>query len=326
MKDEEELPRGDEPEYGPPFTKGTEIMALKITKSSDPIEVKQITVVLYSPPGLGKTTLGFTADRPLLLDFDHGAYRAGNRGDTVQVESWADVVSIGASDVSAYKTLVVDTAGRALDWLSADIIASNPKHGRGGALTLQGFGELKARFIAWTKLMRSFGLDVVLICHSDEQRQGDDVIERLDMQGGSKNEIYKSADLMGRLSLVQGKRVLNFSPTDTAFGKNPAQLPPLEVPDFTREPHFLAGVIARVKEALNAQSVEQQQVAGMLADWQAKIEEAATAEDFSGLVPAAKEADARVRDNVKRLIVSAAKRKGLAFNAKDGTFSPVRAA
>src|SRR5690606_34637074 len=142
------------------------------TKATDAIEVKNITACIYAVPGVGKSTLGFTADRPLLLDFDQGAYRAGNRGDVVQVGAWGDVTSITAEDLSPYRTLIVDTAGRALDALTVDIIANNPKLGRGGALTLQGFGELKARFIAWTKMIRSCGLDVVLISHADEQRSG----------------------------------------------------------------------------------------------------------------------------------------------------------
>src|SRR5690606_38238567 len=51
-------------------------MALKITKASDPLTVEQLIVCIYGPPGLGKTTLGFSARKPLLLDFDRGAHRA----------------------------------------------------------------------------------------------------------------------------------------------------------------------------------------------------------------------------------------------------------
>lgn len=298
-------------------------MTLRITKSTDVIEVKNLTACIYAVPGVGKSTLGFTADRPLLLDFDQGSYRAGNRGDVVQVTTWGDVTSITAADLEPYRTLVVDTAGRALDALTVSIIHDNPKMGRGGALTLQGYGELKSRFVAWTKLVRSFGLDVVLISHSDEQRNGDEVIERLDMQGGSKNEIYKAADVMGRLYLSGGKRVLNFSPTDTAFGKNPAQLPAIEVPHYSAEPAFLAGVLDRIRTELNKQSAEQMEVAGMLADWKATIDEANTADEFNALVPKTQESDKRVRDNVKRLLVKVAKDKGIDFDKKTGVFSVV---
>lgn len=289
-------------------------MPLKITKATDTIEVKQLTVCLYAVPGVGKTSMGFTAEKPLLLDFDKGSYRSRNRGDVVQVDSWRDVASITAADLAPYKTLVVDTAGRALDALTADIIDGNAKMGRGGALTLQGYGELKSKFVAWTKLVRSFGLDVVLLCHSDEQKNGDDLIERLDMQGGSKGEVYKCADVMGRIYLRGGRRVLNFSPTDTAFGKNPAGLEPISVPDYGEAPTFLAGVIEQTKAALNRMSEAQTVAANAMGEWKARIDAADTCSDFDALVPASNDAPEDIRTNVKRMITKAAKAKGLEFN------------
>src|SRR5258708_5995760 len=137
---------------------------LKIIKASEPMLVEQLVLCIYSPPGLGKSTLGFTAADPLNFDCDKGAYRAKNRKDTVPAPTWAAIESMTATELSPYKTLLLDTAGRALDLLTVDIIAKNPKMGRGGALTLQGFGELKARFSAWLKMVRLFGKDVVLIC------------------------------------------------------------------------------------------------------------------------------------------------------------------
>jgi hypothetical protein len=293
-------------------------MSLKITKAADPIEVKNITMCLYGVPGLGKTSTAFTAEKPLLLDFDHGAYRAGNRGDTVQVTSWADVTGITQADLAPYKTLVVDTAGRALDCLTADIIDRDPKAGRGGNLTLQGYGALKGAFIGWLRLMRSFGLDVVLIAHSDEQRKGDELIERLDAQGSSKNEIYKSADVMGRLYLAGQVRTLNFSPTDTAFGKNPAQLPPLTVPDFAMAPGFLGTVIASIKTSLNKMSAEQQSAQTTLATWAERIAAANTAADFDALVKLGKEEGSP--KGVALMVARAAKVKGWAWNKATEAF------
>ena len=234
-------------------------MALKIVRSSDPIRVERLNVVIYAQPGIGKTSLAFTADAPLLLDFDRGAHRAAHRKDSVQVSAWADVTGITEDDLSSYKTVIVDTAGRALDALTADIIRRDPKKGRGGALSLQGYGSLKAEFGAWLKHVNSMGKDVVLIAHMDEQRNGDEIIERLDVQGGSKGEIYKAADAMGRISIVNGKRMLLFSPTDAAFGKNPGQLDPLAVPsaDSPDFDGFLGGVIGKIKDRLNAMTEEQ---------------------------------------------------------------------
>jgi hypothetical protein len=302
---------------------------LRITKSTEPITVDRLIVTIYSPPGVGKTSLAFTADKPLMLDFDGGAYRAANRGDIVPVNSWSDVSAIKAEDLAGYKTLVIDTAGRALDSLTAAIIQENPKLGRsGGALTLQGFGELKSRFIAFTKLVRSFGLDLVLLAHSDEQRNGDELIERIDVQGGSKNEIYKAADVMGRLRITNGKRLLNFSPTDTAFGKNPAGLAEMVVPSFTDEPDFLASVISDIKNSLNRLTADQQEAAAELADWQKQFDAADSPDSLNALIPKVAE-NAANRDNAGRLLVKVGKAKGFEWDkdAKqfktNGAFDPL---
>lgn len=267
-------------------------MSLKITRASDPIKVERLNMVIYGPPGIAKTSLAFTSEAPILLDFDNGSHRAANRKDVVRVSNWSEVAGITADDVAPFKTVVVDTAGRALDALTGDIIAANPKHGRGGALTLQGYGELKSRFVSFLKLLNGFGKDVVLIAHMDEQRNGDDVIERLDVQGGSKGEIYKAADAMGRLVIENGQRKLKFSPTDAAFGKNPGQLDPLSVPHFESPEFegFLGRVIQQTKDRLN-DLTEAQKAAVEEQEWfRTTLPNVTTADHLNGLLGRAKNA------------------------------------
>lgn len=296
-------------------------MVLKITRAADPITVERLNMVIYGPPGIAKTSLAFTAADPLLLDFDNGSHRAANRKDVVRVSEWGDVAGMTAEDLASFKTVVVDTAGRALDALSVDIIRSNPKHGRGGALTLQGYGELKSRFGSFLKLLNSFGKDVVLIAHMDEQRNGDDVIERLDVQGGSKGEIYKSADAMGRLVIANGQRWLRFSPTDAAFGKNPGQLEPLQVPHFEAPEFttFLAGVIQTTKDRLNALS-EDQKAAQEEQEWfRTTLPTIHTAEHLNGLLGRANTAGAACRAMVRER----GKELGLAYDQATKAFVPL---
>lgn len=296
---------------------------LKITKAAEAIRVERLNVCIYAAPGLGKTTIAFTAENPLLLDFDQGAHRAANRKDIVRVTAWADVADMKAEDFDGYKTVVVDTAGRALDALTADIIRRNPKAGRGGALTLQGYGTLKAEFIAWLKALNAYGLDVLLIAHMDEQRNGDEIIERLDVQGGSKGEIYKAADAMGRMAIRDGRRMLNFSPTDAAFGKNPGQLEPMVVPHPDVAPAFLAGVIQSIKDRLNELTAEQTAAQEHLAEWREMIGAMESADDFNKAVTTAKSEPTAVR----ALLAAAATAKGFVFDKQAGAYkAPVRAA
>ena len=291
---------------------------LKIIPATDPITVETIVLTLYAPPGVGKTSLAFSAADPLLLDTDQGAYRSAFRKDAADAKDWNDIASISAADVKPYKTLVLDTAGRALDLLSTDIIRSNPKHGRGGALTLQGYGELKTRFAAYLNLMRSFGLDIILVAHSDEKQNGDEIIERIDMQGSSKQEVYKSSDAMAKLAVRQGKRVLTFSPTDTQFGKDPAGIGAIEVPDLSDEPLFLASVIQRIKDTLNALSEEQMEAAEKAAkratEWAKSIGKAKTPEDFTALVG---EAESKAE---KKKLLEAAQGAGFEWSNSETAF------
>lgn len=298
-------------------------MALKITKASEAITVDRVVVNIYGGPGLGKTSLGYTADAPLLLDFDGGAYRSGNRGDTVRVESWAEVAAITPADLAGYRTVVVDTVGRALDHLSAVLIADDPKMGRrDGSLSLQGFGALKASFASWLLRLKQSGLDVVLIAHMSEQKKGDEIIERLDVQGSSKEEIHKSGDAMARLYMENGRRILNFSPTDVGFGKNPAGFEPLAVPDFAVEPHFLAGIVERIKTKLNEESEAQRVEREKLAEIRAGFEKLETPEEFT-----AESAElAKAEPRVKRMLLDVAAEKGFEFDAKAKAFRSAKAA
>ena len=284
---------------------------LRVTKATDPITVERLIVCLYAAPGLGKSTLAFTAESPLLLDFDNGVHRASFRRDAVRIDTWDDVGKISADDLKDYKTVIIDTAGRALDCLTADIIRQNPKLGRaGGALTLQGFGELKSRFISFTRLIRSFGLDIVMLAHCDEQKNGDEMIERIDVQGGSKNEIYKAADVMGRLFIKNGQHFLNFSPSDTAFGKNPGQLGELLVPKPTINSTFLGDVITQVKNSLNKLTADQQAAATLLAEWQIKFDSAETPEALNALFADVRELANGAKENIGRLWLKTGKAHG----------------
>jgi hypothetical protein len=229
-------------------------MPIKITKTDEVIEVGAICVTIYSQPGLGKTSLAYTTSRPLLLDFDKGAYRAVFRKDVVQVTDWSDVAGIKKDDVAEYDTIIIDTAGKALDALAQDILRKNSKLGYAGALNQQGWGQLGVQFGAFLRLLRSFGKDVILIAHMDEQKDGDTIKERLKISGGSKDLILTDSDAIGRISIIARERHLIFSPTETSFGKDPAGLESAPIPDAT-SPAFetcMAEVITAIKGKLNA--------------------------------------------------------------------------
>lgn len=294
-------------------------MSLKIVKSHDPIEVKNITVLIYGQPGVGKTSLAFTADSPLLLDFDRGAYRSQFRKDSVQVDAWSDVASLSESDLEPYDTIIVDTVGRLLDALTAHLIRGNPKLARGsGALSLQGYGELKASYATWLKTLLSFGKDVILIAHDREDKNGDDLIVRPDIQGGSYGEVFKRSDGVAYMYRAAKQTVLDFSPSDRFIAKNAANFDPFPVPHFAKDAAFMARVISGIKDALNSMSAEAQEIASIVADWRAKAEEAADADAINGMVKDAAALEGPAAIQVKHMIHERAVALGLEYKGPKG--------
>ena len=293
---------------------------LKITKATEPLNITTIVTCIYGAPGVGKTSLASSANAPLLLDFDAGSHRSAFRKDVVQVAAWNDIQGLTREDLAPYKTIIIDTIGRALDLLSADIINGNSKMGRNGSLTLQGYGELKGRFTQWLKYLRSFGLDIVIIAHSAETQQGDVTVDRIDAQGSSKNEVYKSADLMGRLSFENGRRVLNFNPTDTAFGKNPGNIAPGAVPDLATSPDALGSIIGDVKNSLNKMDAKNSEARDLIEQWRVCLENCKTVDDFNNWLPKAKETGNK---SISAMIAAAAKKAGFKFNKPEGKFEVV---
>lgn len=243
-------------------------MALRITKASEPIATENLIITIFGQPGIGKTSIAFSASRPLLLDFDGGSQRAVNRKDTVRIRSWDDVASIEPADVEGFDTIIIDTVGRALEYLAAKVIAGDPKLGRKtGELSMQGYGALKTAFAQWLGRVRTFGKNIILIAHEKEEKQGDDTIVRLDAMGATRTEVIRLSDLVGFVSADGKSGTLDFNPTDRHTGKNCVGFEILRVPNLRTEPQWFAGIIDHALSTMNEKTEEQRQAEEQFAHW-----------------------------------------------------------
>jgi hypothetical protein len=298
---------------------------LKITKASDPIQVQAVNIVIYGQPGAGKTSIAGAAKSALLLDFDRGSHRSAFRPDAVRIEHWNEVAQLTKQDLEGYSTLALDTGGRALDFLAAAMPATEGKtqlKRPSGGLTLQGFGRLKDEFGGWLRRINTFGLDVLIICHDKEDKDGDSRIIRPDITGGSYAEILKLADFCGYLYKGdQNRSVLDFNPTQAWIGKNSAQLPPLVVPHFAEEPQWFAGVIDKMKAALGNVAQAQKEAVDKLGQFREQVDLCATAEQFNELIAAAGSLGNPLRLQAWNILRKAAEGTGLVYDKAAKAFS-----
>jgi hypothetical protein len=247
-----------------------------IKKAHEAQAKKAVIALIFGTPGIGKTTLACTAPGSLLIDADGGISRMNpvHRPDFIEVKSWEDIISIFKEDLSSYNTLIIDTAGKALDYLTYHVIKEDSKLARkDGALSLQGYGSLKAVFGQFVRQCQMLGKNLVFVAHDKEEKDGDNTVLRPDIIGGSLAIVMREMDIVGYMETRNGKRTICFDPTDRHYGKNTVGIPgKIEIPDFSTKGSFMADIFEKIKdkEAGNAELVEKYN--DLLADFQLHLD------------------------------------------------------
>lgn len=301
-------------------------MPLNIVKSTDSIPVGSVKIMIYGQPGAGKSTLANTAPNPLTLAFDQGIYRALSRKDSILIQSWKDALEfLDAKDVhNNYDTIIIDTVGKAMEYLSDYIIQQDPKMKRkDGALSLQGFGSLKNQFSNFIKRLSMLSKDIVMLAHDREEKDGDDVKLRPDITGSSYQIVIRETDLIGYLYLNNGKRALQFNPTDRSIGKNCAQFELLELPNLLKgeQGSDLNWIIKETRKQLAEVSEEQKQAMKLIQDHQDLINASKTPEEFTKLLVEIQKVEAKsVQNQLKVNLLEASKKAGVVFSKEHNGF------
>lgn len=263
---------------------------------TDSIPKKPLFIVIGGYPGLGKTSVSFTADQVLHIDVDKGVERASQkkRPLTVRIQKYGDFKSYVFSQLFAdevqkrgIKAVALDTVGALLeDTVSPYLIASDSKNARAGGLSLQGWGSLQVEFNQLIERFFSLNLSVIGIAHAKEE--GDDGPKqlRLAVKGGSNEIIMRKADMLGFITMRQNKRTLDFNPTDYQIGKNTAQLPAMLIPDdITPEyDNFLQTVIDKTYERMAQLSDAQTKAVEIIREYTEKVENESSLEVLAGLI------------------------------------------
>ena len=203
-----------------------------IIKKPSELSVKAtLSVLVYGQPGIGKTTFGVSAPDAVLFDYDGGVQRinGAHQVPTLQPTSWEDTneaLKEIALEMPEVKTIVIDTVGKMLDYMSAYIIKNDPKMAmRDGSLSLKGYGVRKTMFVNFIKQLAMMGKNVVFIAHEREERRGEETFKRPEIGGSSANDLIKELDLVGYMYAVGKERVITFDPAEYYYAKNTCNLP-----------------------------------------------------------------------------------------------------
>lgn len=192
-------------------------------------ESQTFSVILYGPPGVGKTTLALSAPAPVLIDFDRGISRikAEHRRlakAVITLNSYEEVLEDLKSQVVAdAQTIVIDTGGSFVTFLQDWAMRSNPtvNKQKNGAISLKGFGAVKSEFIRFTGYVRDvMNKNLIYVFHTEEKTDKDgNAQQRLMCEGAAKNIVWTPCDFGGYIQMIGQERRIFFAPEQEFFAK-----------------------------------------------------------------------------------------------------------
>ena len=292
---------------------------MPIIKKNDVMPERPVIIVLYGTPGAGKTSVASTAKNPILVDTDRGYDRAVQRVDTLTATCWADIAN-EMNTMKGYNTIIVDTAKAMLDdYLAAYAVQQDPKLGYN---TLKRFGRMADDFKLFVNTIRSYGSDLIFICHDKETQDADNVKHSPDCTGQSKDLLIRIADQVGYVCKENERRVIRFEPRDNFLGKNVAKMDTKEIPDCTSDDftNFMENIISDVKKAIQNNSEAQKEANELLETLRADLDGALNPEDFDACLEARMQLPAMLRKPFAAEVNKKAKEKGFTFDKKENKY------
>ncbi len=197
-----------------------------IKKASELVQKENIKIrmLIAGFPGIGKTTVGLSAPKPLHIDTDYGVTRVNprHRTDTIQPNSYQELLDdLKPENLKDYETLVFDTGGALFDLMKPYLIKQDAKNGKkNGDLSLQGYGAAGREFkrlmdIAYYQLRKH----VVIIFHAKEEKDGENTRLRILVEGKTKNDVWQPMDLGGFMEMQGNERTIGFTNCERYFAK-----------------------------------------------------------------------------------------------------------
>lgn len=307
-------------------------------KPSELVFNSTIKALVYGQPGLGKSTLALSTPNPVLFDFDGGVQRVNGAFQcvTLPVGCW-DEVLLGLDELEKepndFKTIVIDTAGKMLDFMSAYIIKQDPKMAmRDGSLSLKGYGARKVMFINFLKRISMMGKHVIFVAHEREEKDGELRIVRPEIGGSSQGDLIKELDLVGYMQAIGSERTISWTPQEKFYAKNTCNLPPMQkIPVIIDQQGKIIGSNNFLSVIFSQYNLYLQQEANVRKEYDALLKEI---EDEVSCISDAEQANAYVESmktkkqiwdsnaHAKNLISDKCKELGLKFNKMTKKYEP----
>lgn len=252
---------------------------------------KKYAMIIAGVPGIGKTTLGLSSPRPLLIDLDNGIDRvqAKYRKDILVASSYQELLNdLTSEDLSSYETLVIDTGGKLLEMIKPYIISKDPKNAKtDGSLSLQGYGSLKKEFNNFNNKIKSLNKNIIYVFHASEVSLENDLTGlRIRMEGKSRDEVWDDIDIGGFIEIKGKKRTISFNNCERFYAKGTQGVSGVyELPDLETSPNdFVSKLFDMMHDSEKKEEQETEQYTTIIENGKTIINNCKTLQDLNNAI------------------------------------------
>lgn len=217
-------------------------------------------MLIYGPPGVGKTTFATDPKDVLLIDCENRGKFVRNQGTgVVSLKNWTDFEQLPAfiKSHTNYRIVVIDPLGELFDKLSEDLRAKGYRNSSGN-LTLEGWGMAKEKFKKTLRELRDMDVNVICISHTSEDKDEERLVCRPYLPAKLHIDVCALMDVVGFMEDGKsgkdnkGVRRIRFRPNDKVYAKDAVGALPevVENPTFDSVYSLMKdNVLARIDHA-----------------------------------------------------------------------------
>ena len=259
-----------------------------------------IIMIISGLPGVGKTTVAFSAPDVLLIDTDNGVKRVApqHRKDAAVCQTYEELLAdMKTPEFAKYKTVAIDTTGAFIELLKDWAMRNNPSaNKKGGGISQQGFGIVKSEFLRFSSELKKTH-NVIYIFHTSKGKdQEGNAVYDLMCEGAAREIVWQPADLGAYMQIIGNDRYLCFTPTQSYSAKSSYGIKGMiKIPELKEGETngFISQLFEKVKENMakekEAFAPLQKQYEKVMADGRLILENICDAETFAAAKKAIKE-------------------------------------
>lgn len=212
-------------------------MPIKVYRATELLKNPILNVLVYGAPGVGKTSFGATAPKPIIINLEDGIQSISDQEidivDAKTIQDFGDAIKYSLAN--GFETIVIDSLTRYSELKIKQLVEDDP---RAKTPQIQHWGQLISTTKEMIWYLQGQKINVVLICLEKEIEHEGEVVKRPSLAGKLAQSVSGIVDVVGyQYADRKGDRKLSINPNSKWYAKH--RVPKDKKIDHDLDPDFM---------------------------------------------------------------------------------------